>query len=509
MKIIIQAGGLGSRMKNLTSTKPKSLISAKYMPIIFHLFKKYPKDEFIIIGDYKFDVLDHFLATFAKDVNYILIRATTKGNAAGIKEAVSCIPDNEPFMIVWSDIILSDSFGVNEIKEGCQVGIADFPCSWSLIDGKLENVEKQGTGVAGLYIFNNKSWFHDFPFEGSFTKWLQTKGMPLTPISLMGSIDAGTLEAYHQMNSSTNRCRPYNKIEFIDGKVVKTGLTPEAVKLIEHEVVWYKKMQEYGFDTMPNVYGTNPLTLEYINGTNIFLAQLDEQQKKQTLDRLISVLSTMHRYESVPSNAWDIYTEYFKKTIHRLQTIQSALPFAFDKTIKINGKKCINVLRRHHVLRTAVLNHLMGIKKYGPIHGDCQLTNIMIDKTDKIYFIDARGYFGKSQVLGDVRYDWAKVYYALAGNFDQFNIKNFDLEINGDVDFKIHSGGWEHLTEYFLKSISSDEVHVKEIKLIHAIIWLSLASHAWEDFDSMCVAFYNGTLLFNEWLEEYGNVAES
>ena len=78
MKIIIQAGGLGSRMKQLTSVKPKSLISAKYMPIIFHLFKKFPNDEFVIIGDYKFDVLDHYLATFAKDVNYMLIRSTEK-----------------------------------------------------------------------------------------------------------------------------------------------------------------------------------------------------------------------------------------------------------------------------------------------------------------------------------------------------------------------------------------------------------------------------------------------
>ena len=132
MKIIIQAGGLGSRMKNLTSTKPKSLISAKYMPIIFHLFKRYPKNEFIIIGDYKFDVLDRYLATFAKDVNYILIHSKTKGNAAGIKEAVSYISDSEPFMIAWSDIILSDRFDINEFKEGCQIGIVDFPCSWSL-----------------------------------------------------------------------------------------------------------------------------------------------------------------------------------------------------------------------------------------------------------------------------------------------------------------------------------------------------------------------------------------
>lgn len=503
MKIIIQAGGLGSRMKSLTRVKPKSMISAKYMPIIFHLFKKYPKDEFIIIGDYKFDVLDRYLATFAKDVNYILIRSHEKGNAAGIKEAISYIPENEPFMLIWSDIILSDAFSVSEIKEGCQVGIVDFPCSWSLIDGKLENIEKQGSGVAGLYVFNNKSWFSDFPKEGSFTKWLQNKGMPLSPISLMGSIDVGTLEAYNKINSTANRCRPYNKIEFIDGKVVKTGLTPEAIKLVDREVVWYSKMAEYGFTAVPKVYASNPLTLEFIDGKNIFLANLDEKQKTETLDKIVQALSEMHSFETVSASAWDIYTEYFKKTIFRMQSIQYAIPFAFDEYITINGKRCLNVLYNPHTLRAAVLGTLMNIKSYHPIHGDCQLTNTMIDKNGKIYFIDARGYFGKSQVFGDARYDWAKVYYALSGNFDQFNVKNFDLEIEEDVKFHIQSEGWDFLVDRFLASVPKEEADIKEIKLIHAIIWLSLASHAWEDFDSMCVAFYNGTLLFNEWLEEY------
>ena len=34
MKIIIQAGGMGTRMQALTQVKPKVLVSAKYMPII-------------------------------------------------------------------------------------------------------------------------------------------------------------------------------------------------------------------------------------------------------------------------------------------------------------------------------------------------------------------------------------------------------------------------------------------------------------------------------------------
>ena len=58
MKIIIQAGGRGSRLEGLTYNKPKCLVAINNFPIIFHLFKKFPDCEFSIIADYKIEVLE-------------------------------------------------------------------------------------------------------------------------------------------------------------------------------------------------------------------------------------------------------------------------------------------------------------------------------------------------------------------------------------------------------------------------------------------------------------------
>ena len=66
--IIVQAGGKGSRMQILTRNKPKALVPVNNLPMIFHLFKKYPDKKFIIIGDYKYDVLERYLLEFS-DVN--------------------------------------------------------------------------------------------------------------------------------------------------------------------------------------------------------------------------------------------------------------------------------------------------------------------------------------------------------------------------------------------------------------------------------------------------------
>ena len=37
-----------------------------------------------------------------------------------------------------------------------------------------------------------------------------------------------------------------------------------------------------------------------------------------------------------------------------------------------------------------------------------------------------------------------------------------------------------------------------EIKLLHAVIWLSLTTYAWQDYDSVCGAFYNGLYYLEE-----------
>lgn len=62
--IIVQAGGKGTRMQQLTANKPKALVPVDNLPIIFHLFKKYPDKKFIVIGDYKYDVLRKYLEAF-------------------------------------------------------------------------------------------------------------------------------------------------------------------------------------------------------------------------------------------------------------------------------------------------------------------------------------------------------------------------------------------------------------------------------------------------------------
>ena len=48
------------------------------------------------------------------------------------------------------------------------------------------------------------------------------------------------------------------------------------------------------------------------------------------------------------------------------------------------------------------------------------------------------------------------------------------------------------MEEFFFDNVPG--INKEKIKALHAVIWLSLTTYAWEDYDSICGAFYNGII---------------
>ena len=499
--IIIQAGGLGLRLGKLTKNKPKCIVAVKNRPLIFHVFERYPQARFIIIGDYKYPVLENYLRVFSK-IDYQLVRAGEKGNAAGIRDALDHIPENASFILMWSDILLSEDLCLKKIPNGNYIGLTKmFPCSWHMENGRLSKEPgDNNNGVAGFFIFKDKSVLDNLSEQGSFMAQVRASDIVLTPLDMLDSREFGTIDAIRETESRVNRCRPYNALEFYNDTVKKIAITDDGQKILEKEITWYRKMQKYGFPYIPKIISYTPLTMSYIRGENIFNANISENEKQKTIKQLVDILELMHSYEIRPADTESLNIEYYEKTLTRLDSVKTVIPFADSESIIINGRICRNVLffrKDFHKLIEGLLFNTI----FCPIHGDATLTNIMIDETGSIRFIDARGYFGKNEVFGDIYYDWSKLYYSIKGNFDSFNVKDFDLEINKkEVNYHIRSNGWEHLTDYFFSLINNCDA--SKIKLIHAIIWLSLSSHCWEDYDSLCAAFYNGISLLEDCFNE-------
>ena len=498
-RIIVQAGGKGTRLGHLTENKPKALVPVENLPILFHLFRKYPDSKYVIIGDYKIDVLDRYLTAFA-EVDYQLIYAGNHtGTCAGLRQAVETLQENEPFMLIWSDLILPQDFVFPEMW-GNYIGISkDFSCRWKYEDGIFVEERSDISGVAGLFIFHDKSILQNVPQDGEFVRWLSETRLSFQCLPLYHVKEYGLLSEYEKIE--TSRCRPFNRTYVEDGYFVKEPVDAQGIVLAKREVAWYRRVQNQHFTAIPNIMSYEPLKMEAIKGKAIYeYNNFTYSEKEKILRQIIDCLKSVHTLEQILSDKLSYDEAYINKTFQRLEKIRKLVPFSDDKFIIVNGRRCRNVFFCREELR----QHL---EQYYPlqfqvIHGDCTLSNIMLREDGSPVLIDPRGYFGNTELYGDPAYDWAKLYYSIIGNYDQFNRKRFTLTITEtDITLRIVSNGWESLEAEFFRLLR-DEITPKQIHLIHAIIWLSLTTYVWEDYDSICGAFYNGLYYLEEALHE-------
>lgn len=492
--IIVQAGGKGTRLAHLTKNKPKALVPVENLPMIFHLFRQYPDKKFVIIADYKREVLHEYLECFAKVV-YQVVDAHGTGTCAGVKQAIDLLPESEPFMLVWSDLILPPDLRLPESYESVKgndfaedyIGIsATFPCRWSYSEGQFYEEKSCEHGVAGFFLFTDKSKLQNVPESGELVRWMQERRMTFREMSLAGTKEFGLLEEYQKLQQE--KCRPFNRMTITDDMVVKEGIDEQGRKLAVRECRWYEKAREHHITILPEIYGTNPLKMERIRGKNIYEYDLPHEQKREILEKLVCSLKQLHGTERLPADTFSLKEAYYGKTMDRLGSIRDLVPFANQPEIRINGKLCRNVF--FHKRELEQMLGKLECREFCFIHGDCTFSNMMLREDGTPVLIDPRGYFGFTELYGDPLYDWAKLYYSLAGNYDRFNLKEFELTIGEqDVVLKIASNHWEDMEEDFLALTGVDP---REIKLIHAVIWLSLTTYAWQDYDSICGAFYNG-----------------
>lgn len=496
--IIVQAGGKGSRMQILTRNKPKALVPVNNLPMIFHLFRKYPDKKYVIIGDYKYDVLKKYLKEFA-EVDYQIVCGTGhEGTCAGLSEALALLPDHKRFMLIWCDLVLPDDYEIPDTDSNI-IGISkDFSCRWMWKDGVFSEERSQEYGVAGHFIFKEKSVLDGVPQDGEFVRWLSSTDIKFEEQPLYRTREYGLYSEWDKLPKM--RCRPFNKITVDGDRIIKEAIDEQGRQLSVREIAWYKKLKEFSFKSIPEIYSFDPLTMEVIDGKNIYeYTYLPEEQKRFVLERIIGCLKQVHRLEKAPYDDASYRKAYLDKTYDRLKKVRYLVPFADDPTVTINGKECRNIFYHTEEVEKLVMQYAPN--EFVLLHGDCTFSNIMLKGDTDPVLIDPRGYFGNTEFFGDAAYDWVKLYYSLVSNYDQFNLKRFSLDIGeNEIKIDIASNNWEEMDEVFFELLDG-EVSRRQMKILLAITWLSLTTYAWEDYDSICGAFYTGLYYLEEALQ--------
>ena len=106
MKVVILAGGLGTRLSEYTNTIPKPMVKVGKEPMIYHIMKLYAKygfkDFYIALG-YKGDKISNFFKKKKTDWKITFIKTGLKTMTGGRLKRLQKYLNKDTFMLTYGD----------------------------------------------------------------------------------------------------------------------------------------------------------------------------------------------------------------------------------------------------------------------------------------------------------------------------------------------------------------------------------------------------------------------
>ena len=173
---------------------------------------------------------------------------------------------------------------------------------------------------------------------------------------------------------------------------------------------------------------------------------------------------------------------YLDKNISRFQSYLSspgdiAKVYLSSENLSVNG---LSVPSPQEVIEKSepLLKRLSANARWTPIHGDLCFSNILCEPDSCIIkLLDPRGSFGKQGVLGDIRYDLAKLTHSVVGRYDFIVNDLFLVNVHGpgkmslDMPFRFDM---RPVVDEFEAIFLNNTVLKEEVLLITAWLFLSM-----------------------------------
>lgn len=211
--------------------------------------------------------------------------------------------------------------------------------------------------------------------------------------------------------------REFNRVEYGEGWVRKTTNNPG-------EIYWYRNIPAGVKEHFARVLSIEDqvIRMERIRGIVFSYLLINNSLTRHNLQNLLDTLQKIHSCQIPQRTELDCNANYGPKIAQRYD--------AYDYRSLSRSADCYFV---EIVKRMAGHQPIVGV-----VHGDPVFSNIFLCDRQLIRFIDMRGKVGEAlTILGDIFYDYAKVYQSLCG---------YDFILN---DCAINEIYLRELREYF------------------------------------------------------------
>lgn len=186
MKVVIVAGGRGTRLRPLTNDRPKPMVEVAGKPIIeweITWLKSYGIKSFLVLGSYMLNVLQDYVGDGSKwgvNVEYF-DEGEPRGTGGALYGAKDLLKNDDDFFMVNGDTITD--FDIRKAKRGeylATIVISPLRSPYGIVDLDGEKITKfeekpliEGYWINAGMFYMKKEIFNYLPKKGdiSFETW--------------------------------------------------------------------------------------------------------------------------------------------------------------------------------------------------------------------------------------------------------------------------------------------------------------------------------------------------
>ncbi|WP_314762855.1 hypothetical protein [uncultured Selenomonas sp.] len=341
---------------------------------------------------------------------------------------------------------------------------------------------------------------------------------PFHVIEAQKWFDVGHNENYRKARTEV-AARSFNSIQIDERRGLLKKTSENREKLV-NEIRWYLKLPGRVQYLTPRIYDysldiDNPyVVMEYYGyhtlHDSLVYGNWSDERWREVFSQLLFIVEDMGTFilKNRSRECVEAMREiYLDKTIVRLEKIRKYEEFRafFTQTIHINGRTYGSLEYIMAQLPDLIEQLILpeADRCFQIIHGDLCFSNILIDDTlNFMRLIDPRGKFGIFDIYGDVRYELAKIFHTLEGDYDFIIEDLFEVSVEGStITYQINASK-SSAFRLFCEVFRSKLENVRAIRLIEATLFLSMIPLHSDYLTRQYVMLARGVELFYQALEE-------
>ncbi len=374
--------------------------------------------------------------------------------------------------------------------------------------------------AAGYFTFSKPSFFKEqlskeSLFENALIKYHEKINFEIK--YKKSWLDFGHSNLYFKSKASLNVARSFNQLAINLNYITKSS---NDVNKIKSEYNWFQQLPEDFSIYKPSVWGYeenqygSSYKIEFIGAPTlqekIVFGNLPDFSYFNSINQIFNFLKKSRKviFERPTNQTFNLLHElYIEKTKKRILEFSNSSGLELNKKITINYKSYPSVKTFSNQVLKILKDGLMKSEnnKLTLMHGDLCASNIITDnRSGTIKLIDPRGgldtlFESNTNILGDFRYDVAKLGHSLIGNYDYivtgfYNLKKLDSGLN--FKFSLQHKSKKSLHDFYFNKVKEMNLDEKFINASIVNLFLSMLPLHNDDEERQIALLLNAYNLF-------------